>query len=95
MDKKEYLKQLAKLNRAYVKDNNPYKFGEIVKDYRNREVVLLDVTGVNKYGGIEYGVLELNLKGEIVKETSSYGFETYKKTGQSYDLSNTKYDDIL
>lgn len=93
MDAKEYKKQFNALNRAYIKANNPYKFGEVVKKY-DKEIVLLEPTGVNVTSGctIMYNCKYLDKHGQIIdKPEKIYGFEKLTPTGRFIELE----EDIL
>ena len=93
MDAKEYKKQFNALNRAYIKANNPYKYGEVVKKY-DKEIVLLEPTGVNVTSGctITYNCKYLDKHGQIIdKPEKIYGFEKLTPTGRFIELE----EDIL
>lgn len=89
----EYKKQFNALNRAYIKANNPYKFGEVVKKY-DKEIVLLGPTGVNVTSGctIMYDCKYLDKHGQVIdKPEKIYGFEKLTPTGRFIELE----EDIL
>lgn len=93
MDAKEYKKQFNALNRAYIKANNPYKYGEVVKKY-DKELVLLEPTGVNVTSGcaIMYNCKYLDKHGQIIdKPEKIYGYEKLTPTGRFIELE----EDIL
>ena len=88
MDAKEYKKRYSALNREYIKANNPYKYGEVVKKY-DKEIVLLNPTGVNITSGctIMYDCLYLDKHGQIIdKPEKIYGFEKLTPTGRIIEL---------
>lgn len=89
----EYKKQFNALNRAYIKANNPYKYGEVVKKY-DKEIVLLEPTGVNVTSGctIMYNCKYLDKHGQIIdKPEKIYGFEKLTPTGRFIEME----EDIL
>lgn len=94
MTKKEYLKKSRALQIAFIRANDPFERGQIVKR-SGKLVVILEAKSVNKYGGIEYDVVELDPQGRLSKKGQIYGFEALEATGKFMDLTNTEYDDDL
>lgn len=79
---------------AFIRANDPFQRGEIVKR-SGKPVVILEPTAVNNYGGIMYDVVELDAQGRLTKRGVIYGFESQVSTGKFTDLTGTEYDDDL
>lgn len=91
MDKPTYLRQLRKLNRAFIEANRRLQDGEIIEKYLPpKRYVVLKATGVNTTSNCEisYQLQELNADDTLGLKCYLYGYEweNYKPTGKFYDL---------
>lgn len=91
MDKKTYLRELRKLNHAFIEANRRLQDGEIIEKYiPKKRYVVLNAYGVNTTSNCEisYHLQEINADDSLGIKCHLYGYEweSYKSTGEFYEL---------